>query len=151
MENKISEILRTSLEQMKEAVDANTVIGEPITATPGITILPVSKITVGTASGGLDYFGKNLPATEKNTEKLSSFGGGGGVGMNVEPIGFLVVREGGRVEFIGVAATGGAAAAVTIVDTVTDLIDRSPALIEKLKVTFGKGDKSEKKDSSPEA
>ena len=54
-ENKQSEIIRTSLESIKTMLDANTVLGEPITTPSGVTIIPVSKVTVGYASGGLDY------------------------------------------------------------------------------------------------
>lgn len=132
MENRISELISASLEKIREVVDVNTVVGDPMTVSGGVTIIPVSKVVVGTASGGLDYFSKNLPSTEKTDPH--SFGGGGGVGMNVVPLGFLTVRESGRVEFISVSTAGPSSTAVSIVDTVTDFLDRSPELIERFRV-----------------
>lgn len=78
-ESKISELIRTSLEKIKEAVDVNTVVGEPVWNEGGITVIPVSKVSVGTASGGLDRFSKNVVSSEKkNGEGEGSFGGGAG-------------------------------------------------------------------------
>ena len=59
-ENKIEEIIRTSLENMRSMVDANTVIGDPYVTPGGVTVIPVSKVSVGFASGGVDYFGKQV-------------------------------------------------------------------------------------------
>lgn len=85
-ESKISELIRTSLEKIKEAVDVNTVVGEPVWNEGGITVIPVSKVSVGTASGGLDRFSKNVVSSEKkNGEGEGSFGGGGGIGVTVNP------------------------------------------------------------------
>ena len=84
-ENKIPEIIRSSLDSIRSMVDANTIIGDPIEATGGTVIIPVSKISVGIASGGVDYNGKDqAPAMRQN------FGGGGGTGLTVTPMGFLV-------------------------------------------------------------
>ena len=147
-ESKISELIRTSLEKIREVVDVNTVVGEPVWNQGGITVIPVSKVSVGTASGGLDGFGKNLPANQKNgSERQTAFGGGGGIGVTVNPLGFLVIKETGLVEFISIASASSASTAVTIVDTVSDFLDRSPELIEKLKNIFKPEGSSRKKDS----
>ena len=61
MDNKLQEIIGTSLENIRSMIDANTVIGDPISTENGVTIVPVSKVTVGYASGGLDYNGKEKP------------------------------------------------------------------------------------------
>ena len=76
--NKLSEIIQTSLENIRTMVDANTVIGDPINTESGTTIIPISKISMGFASGGLD-----LPA--KSEEGRKSFGGGGGSGGGDAP------------------------------------------------------------------
>ena len=94
-ENKLTEIIQASLEQIKQVVDANTIIGTPITTPNGTTIIPVSKVMVGFASGGLDYLGKNMARKAQNSPQNSglttNFGGGGGTGVTVQPVGFLVV------------------------------------------------------------
>lgn len=148
-ESRISELIRTSLEKIREVVDVNTVVGEPVWNEKGITVIPVSKLSVGTASGGLDRFSKNVASPEKPGDKAGSekpggsFGGGGGIGVNVTPLGFLVIKESGNVEFLSIAASSTASTAVTIVDTVSDFLDRSPELIEKLKKIFKGKDKQE--------
>ena len=81
-ENKLQEIIRTSLESIRSLVDANTIIGEPYITQTGVTIIPVSKISVGFATGGLDYSGKNEAVA---LSKLQNFGGAGGTGLRPEP------------------------------------------------------------------
>ena len=100
-EHKIPEIIKSSMDNIRSMVDANTVIGDPIVAAGNITIIPVSKVTVGIASGGVDYNTKNeARALPQN------FGGGGGTGLSVSPVGFLVVDPTGAVEFINVTQKG---------------------------------------------
>ncbi len=143
-ESKISELLRTSLEKIREAVDANTVVGEPVWNDEEVAVLPVSKVSVGTASGGLDRFAKNVAGAQKEgapPPKGDSFGGGGGIGVTVNPIGFLVIKTGGSVEFLSIAAAGSSSTAVNVLDTVAEFLDRSPELLAKVKNIF-KGDKS---------
>lgn len=83
--NNVKNLLGTSIEKIKEVVDTNTVIGDPITAADGTMVIPVSKVSYGFASGGSD-----LPSKQAN----SLFGGGGGAGINITPIAFLVIAEG---------------------------------------------------------
>ena len=71
-EQKIPEIIRSSMENIRSMVDANTIVGDPVTATGGTVIIPISKIAVGIASGGVDYASKN----DVNV-KPQNFGGGG--------------------------------------------------------------------------
>ena len=118
-ENKISEIIETSLEKIRELADAETIIGHPIQAA-GITIIPVSRVAVGLASGGLDYNGKK--------SEQPHFGGGGGTGMTVTPIAFLMIREDGSTELQPIVTP----AAADSVDKITALIERSPAIFERL-------------------
>ena len=86
-EHKIQEFMGVTMDKVREMVDANTVIGDPIRTDDGTTILPVSKITLGFASGGSDFAGKN--AANKDL-----FGGGSGGGMSVIPVAFLVIKDG---------------------------------------------------------
>lgn len=128
-ETKISDVIATSLENLRTMVDANTVIGNPISTDCGTTIIPISKISMGFASGGLDYNGK-----EQSPSRQQNFGGGGGTGLSITPVGFLTVDKNGSVDMINVGQniSGGT------IDQISDLLARSPEIIEKLKEVFGK-------------
>ena len=150
--NKQSDLIRTALEGAKDLISANTVLGSPLCKENGVTIIPVSKVSVGLATGGLDYFGKNQPSCPSaDPEKLSSFGGGGGTGLSVSPIGFLVVKASGTVELLTVDAAANRPTAVSIIESVIDVLERSPEIAEKLKNTLSTFKKDEGKDSCPVA
>lgn len=145
-ENKISDIIQTSLEKIRELVDAQTIIGEPIPTAAGTTIIPVSKVTMGFASGGIDYAPKSKE--EKTAQNHSNFGGGGGTGVAVTPVGFLIVSPDGRVEMLSVSAPS----AADPLDKISSILDRSPEILEKIKAVFTKKNKEEKseKEAEPE-
>ncbi len=125
--NKISDIIRSSLEQINTMVGANTVIGDPINTPNGTTIIPVSKLFVGFASGGVDYTGKNTGEAAKPA--ANNFGGGGGTGLTVSPVAFLVVAPDGTVDMLNVNQP----VPTDAVSQIISLIERSPELIEKVK------------------
>ncbi|MBQ8914660.1 MAG: sporulation protein YtfJ, partial [Clostridia bacterium] len=121
-ENKMTEIIRASIDSIKSSFDANTVTGTPITTANGTVIIPVSKLSVGFATGGVDYLGKNAPQSGKN-----NFGGGGGTGVTVTPIAFIVVSADGKVEMLNISAP----VVVEPRDAVSQIIgaiERSPEL-----------------------
>ncbi|HHX53640.1 MAG TPA: hypothetical protein GX704_01915 [Clostridiales bacterium] len=148
-ENKVSDMIQESLKSIREIIDVNTVIGTPIITDSGTTIIPVSRIQIGLASGGVDYFSKNaqLIGTEKKkaegepqprngaTKNLPLFGGGGGTGISVTPVGFLVVFKDGRVDMLNVANP---TASGSPIDSVSNLILSAPDLIERFKAIFVK-------------
>ncbi len=144
-DNKISSIIETSLEQIKNVVDANTIIGTPINTPGGTTVIPVSKVMVGFASGGVDYVGKNGKGNEENsrTAAATNFGGGGGTGVTVQPVGFLVISPDGDVQLLNV----GAAASGDKVDSIANFIEKAPDLISKIKSIFAKNKKDTDKES----
>ena len=84
-ENKMQDVIATSLQNIKNLIDTNTVIGTPIVAN-GTTIIPISKVSMAYATGGLDYAGKTDPSKEPK-----NFGAGGGTGLTMQPLGFLIV------------------------------------------------------------
>ena len=90
MENNhpLSELMRTTLDSVRAMADANTIVGAPIQA-DGVTLIPVSKLSFGVAGGGTEFTTKKQPAGD------NSFGGGSGASAKLEPVAFLVVREGG--------------------------------------------------------
>lgn len=90
MENNhpLSELMRTTLDSVRAMADANTIVGAPIQA-DGVTLIPVSKLSFGVAGGGTEFTTKKQPAGD------NAFGGGSGASAKLEPVAFLVVREGG--------------------------------------------------------
>lgn len=128
-ENKLQEIIQSSLESLRTLVDANTVIGTPIPTDSGTTIIPISKISMGFASGGLDYNGKA-------TSPKQNFGGGGGTGLSITPVGFLSVKADGSVEMVNITP-----APSGTIEQVADVIERSPEIFAKLKAFFKKDKK----------
>ena len=85
----IETIMQTAMAEIKEMVDVNTIIGEPITSTDGATIIPISKVSFGFVSGGGEYGN----AAEGSTETAFPFAGGASSGVCIHPVGFLVVDE----------------------------------------------------------
>lgn len=86
-DNKVNELLGVSMEKVREMVDANTVIGEPIKTPDGTTVLPISRISYGFASGGSDLPSKSQPSS-------GLFAGGSGVGVTIVPLAFLAISNG---------------------------------------------------------
>jgi len=132
--SKINEIIATSLDKIRTLADAQTIIGEPIPTPAGTTIIPVSKVSIGLATGGLDY-------NSKSGEKGTNFGGGGGTGLTISPVAFLIISPSGVVELLTVANPSG-----DTIDKIAGVIDRAPDLLERLKSVF----KSKKKESTSE-
>lgn len=130
-ENKLQEIIQSSLENIRSMIDANTVIGNPISTPSGTVIIPVSKISMGFASGGMDFNGKNEEAMRA---RLQNFGGGGGTGLSISPVGFLVVAADGSVDMINV----GMETQSGTIEQVAGVIERSPDIIAKIKTLFTK-------------
>lgn len=123
-ENKFDAMFKTSFENIKSMLDSNTVVGSPIELSNGTTIIPISKLSVGFATGGVDA--SAMP------QKSGKFGGGGGSGMSVTPVGFLSVTKDGRTEFISVEGKTG----IDPVEQACDFLDRSPEIIQKIKNIF---------------
>lgn len=82
-EHPISGLMDTTMAKLRDLVDVNTIIGQPITTANGITIIPISKVTFGFASGGAD-----IPSSKPK----ETFGGGSGAGVTIHPLGFLVIN-----------------------------------------------------------
>jgi len=145
--NKLNEIIKTSLDSIRSMVDSNTVIGDPITTANGTTVIPVSKVFVGFASGGLDYLGKAAGAQNAPKPAANNFGGGGGTGLTVSPVAFLVVDAAGNVQLLNVNEPTKPAS--DPVGQIVSLLERSPELIERLKAVFAKKEEeTAKADSS---
>ena len=123
MNNKLPNMLESTIQKIREMVDVNSVIGQPITTPDGVTIIPVSKVSVGFGGGGSDFV--------NNKGGENPFGGGVGGGVNVTPICFLIVSE-GNVRMMPVAAPANTTAD-RIVEMVPDTIDKLTAYLDSKK------------------
>lgn len=122
MSQNLSSMLDGTIAKLHEMVNANTVVGEPITTGDGVTIIPVSKISIGFGGGGSDFVSKNLNNHE------NPFGGGLGAGMKVTPVAFLVINQ-GNVRMIPVA-TPANTTADRIVEMVPDTLDKIVSFVD---------------------
>ncbi len=128
MENKqhpIGELMSTTMQKIREMVDVNTIIGQPIQAGE-VTLIPVSKVSFGFASGGSDWVAKNQKAEADN-----AFGGGAGSGVSIVPVAFLVVK-GDLVRMIPISSHP-ANSVERIIDMVPEVVDKVTGFIEKQK------------------
>ena len=119
MENKVESVLNGAMDGLKNLVDVDTVIGDPIKVNDDITLIPISKVTCGFASGG-SGFGSN-PQNEH-------FGGGAGGCVKVSPVCFLVVR-GDNIRMLPIAES--ANGVDKLVDLLPDMVDKISGLITK--------------------
>ena len=120
MSQKLPNMLENTIQKIREMVDVNSVIGQPITTPDGVTIIPVSKVSVGFGGGGSDFASKNGGE--------NPFGGGVGGGVKVTPICFLIVKD-GNVRMMPVAAPANTTAD-RIVEMVPDTLDKLTAYLD---------------------
>lgn len=121
MNHPLTDMMSSTMGKIRDMVDVNTVIGEPITTPGGVTIIPVTKVSIGYGSGGGDFAAKNATAGS------NPFGGGAGAGIKITPVAFLVIR-GENVRMLPVAEP-----ASTSVDRLIELL---PDLLEKGEAYF---------------
>ena len=118
--NSITAVMEASMVKIREMVDSNTIVGEPITTPDGVTLVPVSRLSFGFGCGGGDY--------GKQTNQM---GAGAGAGVRVEPMAFLVVKD-GVTRMLPVAAP-----AISTVDRAIELVpqvlDRVESFIDRKK------------------
>ncbi len=131
-EHPINGMMDTTLEKIRQIVDSNTIIGNPITTADGSTILPVSKVSFAFTSAGTDYVSSKVPK--------DLFGGGSAAGVSINPIGFLVLIE-GNVRFIQLADKNSS------VDRVLNMV---PEVMDKISALVGKKDKKAGEEKAAE-
>jgi sporulation protein YtfJ len=145
-DSNLSKLVESALANLKTMAEADTVIGKPMEVSGGTTVIPVSKVTVGFTSGGIDYTSKNNP------EKAPNFGGGIGSGYTITPIAFLVVDSDGGVRLLNINESSGGGGG-DLIGTITGLAEKAPEILEKTMQIFKKDKKGkdEKKDAEEDA
>ena len=141
----MSEVIKETIDKVKSIADTKTVIGEPITLIEGVTIIPVSRVSVSAALGGGEY-GAKKDRRKEQTEKVvtDNFGGGGGTAVTVTPVAFLVITADGETRLLNIGENTGylGNAVLGAVNGLDAALDKAPDIIEKIKGLFRK-----KKDS----
>ena len=121
----LRDVMNSTMEKVREMVDANNIVGAPITTPDGVTLIPISRVSFGFGSGGGDY-GKTAK---------ENFGGGAAAGVKIDPVAFLVIKDG---------ATRVLTVAVPPVNTVDRIVEMTPDILDKVEKFF---DKKQEKES----
>ena len=129
MPQPVLSLMETAMKQLKEMVNVNTVIGDPIATADGTVIIPVSKVSLGFGSGGSD-----LPS--KSPKDV--FGGGTGAGVSIQPLAFLVVSN-GDVKLLQMTTSN---------NTADKVVNMVPDMFDKIKDLFGKDRDEEKSEQN---
>lgn len=126
MEKKtpLNDLMRSAMEKVREMADTNAIVGQPITTPDGVTLIPISKVSMGFGCGGGDY-GKVQPR---------GFAGGSGAGVNIDPVAFLVIKDG---------VTRVIPVAVPPVSTVDRVVEMVPNVLDRVEKFL---DKKQEKD-----
>ena len=144
-ENKnFNESLKTALDNLSEIAGTDTIIGDPLTTPNGTTIIPVSKVSVGFATGGSDFIGKH----SKDTNVANSFSGAGGGGITVSPVAFLVISPEGDAKILNVNNPMDSNA--DLGTSVVSLLNKTPTIVDKIKTIFKKNKESAEKEKEEE-
>ena len=132
MEHPLSDMMTNSMSKIKDMIDVNTVVGSPITTPGGVTIIPVTKVSIGYGAGGSDFATKNYPANRDN-----AFCGGAGAGVNITPVAFLVVR-GESVRMLPVAEPA-STSMDRLIEQLPDLLDKAESLMKQKRLAKEEG------------
>ena len=120
----VSDFVSTTMEKVRDMIDANTIIGKPIQTTDGITLIPVSRVSFGFAGGGTDFQTKHSKDT-----KPDPFGAGTGAGVKIDPVAFLVIKD-GFVRIMNIAPPANSTLD-RVIEMIPDAVDKIEELISK--------------------
>ena len=120
----LSDLMETTMTKIREMVDSNSIIGEPITTPDGVTVIPVSRVSFGFGTGGSDY-----------GRTVDKFGGAGAAGVKIDPVSFLIIKDGvTRVVPVALPAAG---PIDRVLDLVPEVMDRVENFVAKKKEEKG--------------
>lgn len=125
-QHPIENLMMTAMTSIENMIDVNTIIGDIVTSPDGTTIIPVSKVCFGFAAGGSEFCSQKT-GRDSESEKLP-FGGGSGAGVNISPMGFLVVKD-GNTKLL--TLNGTTSAVDKLIDLMPDVINKVNAFVEK--------------------
>lgn len=142
-EHPIEGLMLTAMNSIREMIDVDTIIGEPIETSNNIIIIPISKVGFGFAAGGSEFKGETIDEYSKRDKEEAiqyrlPFGGGSGAGVSISPVAFLVIN-GGCVKLLPINHSS----------TIDKLLDYVPDLIEKVNVMINK-EMNNKRDEKKE-
>lgn len=132
MNHPLNEMMTNSMGKIRDMVDVNTVIGDPITTPDGVTLIPITKVSIGYGGGGSDF------PTSAASNRDNAFGGGAGAGVRITPMAFLVIR-GESVRMLPVAEPA-STSVDRIIELVPDILDRVEDMLRGLKEKKTDGD-----------
>lgn len=132
MAEHLEGLMSTSMEKIRDLVDVNTIIGEPVTSPDGTIIIPISKVSFGFVSGGSD-----IPA--QVTKEV--FAGGSGAGISIKPEAFIIIKRDGDVKMLELGSKD---------SPVDSIIEGVPGIISKVKDIFSKKDEDSSEDGEDE-
>ncbi len=122
-EGRLGDMIRASLEGIKDLTDVNTIMGSEIHTPSGATVIPISKVTVGFANGGVDF------ASQK-TRPYQNYGCGGGTGISITPVAFLVIGKNSEIDLVSLGAKESG------IDKLLSVIQEAPSIIQRIKDTL---------------
>ena len=125
MAHPVSDMLNTTMQKIRDLMDANTVVGKPIEV-GGVTVIPVCKLSIGYGSGGSDFAQKS-----QKPENPNAFGGGAGMGVSITPVSFLIVQN-GNVKVVPVEQPA-ATTVERVIDMVPGVVDNVSSFVTKNK------------------
>ena len=139
-DHPIESLMLTAMNSIKDMIDVNTIIGEPIQASNNIVVIPISKVSFGFASGGSEFKGEaideyNKREKDEQIQYRLPFGGGTGTGISIKPVAFLVVRQ----DVVKLLP-------VDHLNSIDKILDYMPDLIEKVNSAINKCMKKENED-----
>ena len=131
-EHPIENIMLTAMNSIKEMIDVNTIIGEPIQASNNIVVIPISKVSFGFAAGGSEFKGETVDQykRQEKDEQIQyrlPFGGGAGAGVSVTPVAFLVVQG----DMVKLLTVNSATSLDKLLDYIPDLFEKASYMINK--------------------
>lgn len=124
MEHPIEGLMKTTLDNLKQMIDVNTIVGDAVETQDGTVIIPISKVSIGFISGGTEF---KEEATKGDENKKMPFGGGSGAGVSLQPVAFLVVKQ----DYVRLLPVAQAGSIERIIDNIPEFIEEIVALFKK--------------------
>lgn len=132
-ERSIEGLMLTAMDSIRDMIDVNTIVGEPLKVQENITVIPISKVGFGFAAGGSEFNGQAIKEYNKNKDGeeiayRTPFGGGSGAGVSIKPVAFLVVQE----NIVKILPVEHSCTIDKILDYIPDLMEKANKMLDKV-------------------